>query len=342
MLDRTLMAVAAAVLAAPLADSPRNRFEVDSLYAKTFEQTYEFELDAITQTVNGVEVDLGEPVMTMSGERSYELADEYVKVEDDVLTRRRRTFEALAGRASMDLEVMGESDSLSATLSSPLEGETVLCDWDADEERHEFRFDEGSDGEASLLEGLLADAEFQLLPPSREVEQGDSWSIDLADQRAFFAPGGLPRWEPELSGDSGSLLEPWQMVAVSLICMSDASQEIDGELKARWTETVEVDGARAALITLELDADLTADVGEELTRMCLAAELDAVEATYEISWSVEGKGKLLWNLESGHFISLELECDNEIEFTLGLEQEFGEVLVEAEVSGPSTFEASAE
>jgi len=342
MLDRTFLAVTAAVLATPTVDHPRNGYESAKIHALTWSESSQLELEDIAQSVNGVDMDLGAPAMTISTERSVKIVDEYTSVEEGVLVERIRSFEELGGESSLELEVMGETESHGLNLSSPLEGEAVICEWDADEERHIFQFDEGSDGEESLLEGLLSDAEFAAIPPDEGVEEGNSWTVDLAGQRSFFAPGGSFGWEPELDSDRYRLIEPWQMVAISMASLSDASQEVKGDLECTWSETREVDGARVAVITLELEAELMAEAAEELTRRAEAAELPSLEATCDISWSLEGKGQVLWDLDSGHFLSLELECDSEVEIELGLEMEFGSIEVQAEFSGTTTVEADSE
>lgn len=342
MHHRTLLIVVAALAASPLAESPKNRSVAGSSHVKSFRESSELQLDSITQTVNGVEVDLGDVMMSAKIERSFGLVDEYVAVEEGRLTKRRRRFEEVDGLAEMSLDVMGERESQTLTLSSPLEGLEVLCEWDEEAEEHSFRFDEDGGGDKGLLEHLLADAEFRMIPPGREAEPKDSWVIDLGEERSFFAPGGLLSWEAELGPGSYEIIEPWQMIVISLTGMSEVSQEIEGELAAIWTETIEVDGVRAAVIALELNAELRADLGDELVRMALSSDLEELDATFEVMWSIEGEGKILWNLEAGHFISLELECENEIEFTLELEEEFGRVEVQAELSGTTSLTATAE
>lgn len=330
------------VLIAPV-DSPTNKFEAQSSFTKSFREVGEFQLDTLTQTINGQEVSLGDPTMEGTLERSFKIVDEYQKVEKGALEARQRSFEEIEGKSLITVVMMDMEESHSAALSSPLEGEEVLCTWDDEEEAWGFSFAEGSDGRLAWLEGLSADAEFQMIPPEDKVEQGESWTIDLAEQRSFFAPGGLLNWEAEIDTDSSfQLMEPQHVIAISLIALSDTSQEIGGELEVTWVATREIDGESIAELTLELEAELNADLTEELARMSSAASLPEKDSVFSCFWNVEGEGKMLWNIDRGHFQSLAMEFDNEIEFKLAWAEDFGSIAVEAEVSGTTTWEADAE
>jgi len=333
------LALAAATLAQPHDVALVNKFETGATRTKTFREVSEFELDSMSQTINGQEINAGDASMDGALERSMEIVDEYVETEDGVLGLRRRTFEDVSGKAELAVEAVGQEEAHTAELTSPLSGETVLCRWDADAEAHEFEFDEGSEGDAKSLQGLLDDAEFQWVAPDEEVEEGSSWTVDLAGAKSFFSPGGSLGWETELEEGSYRMLDPRHVVAVSMISLADASQEIDGQLDVHWKGTREVDGEQLAELTLELEVELSADLTEELARMSESADLDPGQMEFECLWAIEGKGEMTWNLDQGHFHSLALELDSQIEFTLVSEEEFGTLEVEAEVSGTTSWEA---
>lgn len=343
MLERQVLAGSALLFfASSVADSPTNKYEAETTHTMTFREVGEFQLDSMTQSVNGQEVNMGDPEMNGTLERSFQFIDEYVAVEEGRLTQRKRTFEDIVGSTTMSVSMMGSTEEHGAELTSPLSGETVIYKWDEGSEDYELEFDEDSRGDSSLLEKLFVDAEFQMIPPDDKVEVKDSWTIDLADQRAFFAPGGLLTWEAETDEGGYNLIEPQHVIASSLIALADASQEIDGELEVTWSETTEVDGQPVAHFDLVLEAELTAELGEELNRMAASAGLAERDTEYECNWSLEGKGTMTWNLETGHFIELSLECENMVEFSMSWEEDFGVIEVEAEVSGTSSWEAESE
>jgi len=333
--------VAAALFAPSGAESPTHRAATGTSWVKTFSESSEFTLDSITQRMNGNEIDA--PGIEMEGSlvRAFEIIDDCIEAEDGVLGSGTRSFEEVTGSCKIRVGAGGELDEREVYLTSRLEGHELSYERDGDD--YEFSYGEDSDGDDDLLETLIEDADFQLLVPEEDVKEGDSWKVDLAEGRAFFAPGGQLTWEPsEAPAPMPNSMDAVSLISVSMVSLADCSEEITGTIEATWKSTREEDGHEVAVIALELDAELSANLDEELMRMAGAVDLDAQDHVFDCNWEVEGTGELLWDLEAGHFLSLDMDCEIIIEFEMSWEEPFGKLEIEAEVSGETKIEARAE
>ncbi len=299
-------------------------------------------MESIVQRINGQEVNMGDATMTGSVTRSYQITDTYAAVDKERATSRERSLADFEGEIEIALIVMGEEENHTATLSNPLDGLDIDCTWNEKDETFRYGFGEGSDGDATLLENLLIDAEFSLMPPNDEVEESDSWIVDLADGRALFSPGGALAWDAELGPEGFQNLEPQNVISIALMNLGDVSEDIEGEAEVSWTKTISKDDRKLAVLEVEVTAELTAELGERLNALCSSAGVEPLDMAQDTSWSVEGEGELLWDLESGHFHSFEIEYDTVIELTLEWEQDGAEIEIEVELSGTTEFSAEHE
>ena len=336
----SIVSFAALVFVAPLAQSPSNSSEEGSTHIKTFSETNSMELESLVQTINGIEVNLGEVEMTGEVSRSYQITDTYTVVKDGRVMQRTRTIEECEGTVESGISVMGMEEGHGAQLSNPLDGLDLVCTWDEKAEEYTFSYDEGSSGEESLLEKMLVDAEFALLAPDDEIEESDSWVVDLADGRAFFAPGGALVWEAEFDGRPFENLEPQNLLSMALLNLADSSQDIEGEVELTWTDTITKDDRKLAVLDLEIAAELSCNLREELNALCASAGAEEQDVEQDCTWSIEGEGQVLWDLEAGHFYSLEIEYETEIELLMEWDQNGAAIAIEAEMSGTCEFSAT--
>lgn len=340
-----LGALALPVLLLPAGDVPAFQAEAKTTWRKTFTEENTFTLDSMIQTLDGRE--LSGTSVDMEGKTSRELSvtDECLAAQSDRVTKARRVYNSIDGALKMSASSMGMSESYAVTLESPLTAQPFLLTWKEDEGEYACRFDEGEKkGDTALLECLIEDTDYKILLPDEEVEEGGSWTVDLEDAAALFAPGGRPRMQLEELPDGGfQLLEARDVAIVAMITLAECSRGAEGELTATWKSTDTEGGGRVAEIALELEGELTADLAEEYSRLLAAAGLPARrDMVFDCHVELEGEGTLRWDLEAGHFASLELECESVYDIELGWTEEFGEIGVEVEVSGKSTLSAEQE
>lgn len=341
MLVRTPLLVAVCTLSvAPLADHPTNVYAEDATWSHAYAETSVWTLESMTQVQSGVEVDVGSPEMTIDFARSFSLEDTYARVKDGTLVERKREFGDSEGSLSMSIDLMGQTEAHEASMTSPLNGATIICTLDEESGEHAFAFE--SDGDDDLLTSLLADAEFAMLPPGKEVEKGDSWIVDLSERPSFFSPAGHLPWKTSFESTSFGLLLPYHVLATSLINHSDAAREIEGELEVTWSETKGSDGERLAVLDITLEAVLDADLSEELARLCRAAGIPEAGMIETVNMTVEGEGIALWDIDAGHLHSFEMELESEVELVLEWTEGSEDIQVEASLSGTTKRTAERE
>ena len=333
---------AAAILTIALAgDSPEFQAQSETTWTKSFTEQSSFGVDSMLQMVNGQEVQAPELEMEGTTAREVVLVDECLAAEEGRAMNSKRRFETIESRSTMSLAAMDMQEDHQVELSGLLTGIGLRCDWsDGD---YEFRFDEDEEGESTWLEGLSEDADYQLLLPDEEVEVGDSWVVDLSEGQDLFAPGGrLGMKLDDAASGSFNLLDREDVVLVAMISLAELCEDMEGEVTATWSETREVDGRQLAVIQLELEVELEADLAEEFSELTSGGTyLQRDELVFEVKTALEGKGELLWDLEGDHFRSFELECESTYEIELSWMMDFGEVAVEVEASGTSKLAAEA-
>jgi hypothetical protein len=257
---------------------------------KTFEVVSE--MDAETSSEHGGSTS------SSNSERKLVVTDRVISAEDGRILRLERTYEEVASEGENYVEFGDQSHESSQSGSSEIEGATVAFEWDEDEEEYLTESDDVSD---DALEELLFDLDFTLLLPDGDVEEGDEWSLDPDGYRSVMDVWeGLP-WEYENSDgettsssdeEGGDVPEP------------ETDESEDGELVVTFTGTRDEDGVTVAVLSLsgEIEADRTMDMTHEF-------EQGSTEVHSETSESREISGEALWNLESGHLLSLVIEVE---------------------------------
>jgi hypothetical protein len=282
--------------------------------------------------------------MEMEGKWTREIVviDECLAVEEGRLTKGKRKFETIEGRSEMSLQTMGLSADHGVALAGPLTGLGLRVEWD--DGSYGFRFDEDQEGESRWLGGLSEDTDYKLLLPDEKVEEGDSWVVDLSEGQDLFAPGGQlgMRLDGAPSG-SFDLLDREDVVLVAMISLAELCEDLEGEVTATWSETRKEDDRRIAVIDLELEVEMEADLAEEYDELISGGDfLPREDLVFEVLTALEGEGELHWDLEANHFLSLELECEVSYEIVLAWMMDFGEIAVEVEASGTTVLAAEAE
>lgn len=199
----------------------------------------------------------------------------------------------------------------------PLSACSLRYRWQPDVQDYSTDLEEGR-CRTLLLEGLIEDTDLRGLLPDSVVARGREWTAKgrpLVD--ALFGP--LELAFVGISKENGLecrardiLLRPFLERA-----------EKQAELRCKYVESFEANGSRCAQITL-CHADKYSLYITDQVNECLRASdprLDAYELSVEdfrLDWTVDGHGTLTWNVTEGHYESLDLEAEVELEGSFGL------------------------
>ena len=152
--------------------------------------------------------------------------------------------------------------------SSDLEGMTVVFTWDEDDESYGVAFDEDSDGDDELLEGLEENMDLRAFLPEDDVAEGDTWGVDANLMRHVIAPGGALKILPDDLEGMGM-----GMGGSAPPNPGEFFEDFDGEITVKYLETREEDGARLAVLEISVDVSSAADMTDWMSEMIADAEM---------------------------------------------------------------------
>jgi hypothetical protein len=189
---------------------------------------------------------------------------------------------------------------------SELEGLTVVFTWDEDEGGYSVEFDEESDGDDELLDGLTEAMDLRGMLPDGEVSEGDTWDIEPSVLLEAFAPCGSVKIRPEELANMMGMNSPQPSPAEML-------GDFEGDITAEFEGIRDEDGTRVAVINLSIDVDTAKDMTEFMEEMMdemempEGMEIDMDIESMDMEFEFKGEGQLLWNLETGLVYSLTVE-----------------------------------
>ncbi|MCZ6598395.1 MAG: hypothetical protein O7B99_12205 [Planctomycetota bacterium] len=254
---------------------------------RVFESERESSLAEMHMVIDGEERDPPElPDFRSTYSERITVTDELVSVGDGRPLELRRTFDELFREAAIEAE-----ESLSFELVSDLVDETVVFRWDEDEEEYVIEPEDESLDEA-LFEWLEEDMDLRLFLPEGEVDEGDSWDVDIEAYKRMINPGGFLGFYSEEVGERDEQQEEFARSVLDAL---------EGDITATLDGTRDEDGVNVAVIALAIE------VSAEVDREVEADE--GPERTEAFAFERELEGELLWNLDAGVFHSLELEGD---------------------------------
>jgi hypothetical protein len=250
-----------------------------------------------------------------------EFTDEYVTVDGDRPTRVRRTYDALSTESR---EAFGHGDSEESVNmgASELEGLSVVFTWDDDAEEYDAEFD-GEEADEDLLDELDIESVLAQFLPDDEVDEGDSWEVDIDAFIELSEPGGYLAILAEDEDENRDIT-------------TQLGEHLEGDIEATFEGLREVDGDELAviLLTLELASEFERE-GEE--------DGEPVQ-TYRFEFELEGE--ILWDVAAGLPRSLELEGDMAVTIVarreLSAPQGELEIVQTQEFEGVLTYEVSVE
>jgi len=263
---------------------------------KTFESRTSAELEELLFEMGGEEVEIPEiPEISIRTSETLVFEDTYDAVEEGRPTRLSRSFQELGRSRSEDMPgPEGERVEVEGEESSELVDTVVIFTWDEDEEEYTAEYDEDADGDEELLDGLFADADLLGFLPEGEVAEGDTWEADIDAFHKLFNPGGDLTFLDEEGESTRTEID------------EDLEESMEGEIECEL-EGVE-DGLAIIAITLEVEG-----MGDIETELEGDGEMvdDGVQLR-EISVESEYEGAMVWDLEAGHLVSIELVGEAEV------------------------------
>jgi hypothetical protein len=268
--------------------------EAGTVLARRFEARAEYHLADIQAEVDG-------EVIPREGELP---EDESSFVERIVVTDTLgpvvdgRPAEVVRSFDALSQENGGSDGEEGSTLTSPLEGRRVRFTWDDEDGSYRVAADDDEELDEGLAAWLAEDMDLRLVLPEDEVEPGDEWELDARLYLAFMWPSGLLDFR--LSEEEAPEDEERSFSRQTI-------ERLDGAGTARLEELRDEDGARVAVIHVELE--ITTGSEQVLPEVEVNGRTrPEISIEIEIERSLEGT--ILWDLEHGHALSAELECSS--------------------------------
>ena len=299
-----LLALAAGLTAglAPTATTIRFAPEEGLSLTKTFATSTSAELDDMTFEMGGEELELPEiPEINIRSTETIVFEDTYDAVADGRPTQLTRAFSELD--RSRNETFPGEGGELTDNdieETSELTDTVVVFTWDEDDEEYTAAFDEDADGDEELLEGLWCDADVLGFLPDGEVEEGDTWEVDVEHYTIFFSPSGDLTFLDQDGNSSRDEID------------EEIEESLDGEIECEL-ESVE-DGLAMISVTIEVEG--SGDTEQELEGD--GEMVDGGTATRAVEVESEYEGTLVWDLRAGHMVSFELVGESEVSISEGV------------------------
>jgi hypothetical protein len=294
-----------------------------SSVTKTFENKAEFTLQNMTLTMNGQDSPAKpEMEMTITSTQKVVITDDYLTNRDGAPKKLRRSFDELGNNVAiaMKMAMMGQTQNKdqSTTGESELQGKKVVFTWDADKGEYKKAFDPALDKDA-LLKDLEEDMDLRVLLPKEEVKEGASWDIeDVKMLASVLAPGG------NLS------IVPKEMAAEDMMGMPGMGSmgdwlrgALEGTAKATFTGLREVDGAKMAVIKVELKISVSKDMTDIVQDAMKKAKLppEAGEMTVDhmdVDYKLEAEGTLVWDIAGGHAHSFDMSGPSHVNMDMAM------------------------
>ena len=278
----------------------------DSTLTKTNEITLTFELGDSTIMADGNDA-AGQIPADVGGEMNMSMTwtDKYVNLDKEGKPLELiRSYDAMKG--SMDMNGGGESKSNDIPEFDALVGKSIKFKWNDDKKGYDITFHE-CEGEEKLLKTQQVDLDFRMmLPPNGDVTEGKTWEVpteflheiieqmkngDMGDDESGIAT----ILQDELFPQMEKLLDKFKTT-----CKYEGKHDEDGVSAGQVAITMEGKGE------LDLKSMLESIIAEKVPADA-GVEIDIKKAT--VGFTMTGKGKLLWDIASGHVLSMDQSAD---------------------------------
>lgn len=268
---------------------------------KTFVQKSTATLESVELTMGDESQEVDEvPEITIDSSETIVFEDTYTGVGDDRPTKLTRKFEELARTR----EQSTPDEDVSSEETSELEDLTAIYTWDDDDESYSAAFDDDSDGDEDLLEPTWCDADLLGFLPEGEVDEGDTWDVDIDAWRHVLEPGGDLSFLNEDGESNSDEID------------QEISDSLDGDIECEFKGFREDDDVRVAVIAVTIEVEGSGDLEEELE--VEDEHISSAMQSREISVSTELEGELLWDVGGGHLLSFSAVGETNVEMNEGL------------------------
>ncbi|HED65291.1 MAG TPA: hypothetical protein ENJ09_07030 [Planctomycetes bacterium] len=323
--------------------------EAGSSVTKTFETKTSLDLDDFTAVVDGQNVGdmIGSFEISVESTNTIQVTDTYDAVEGSEVAKLTRSFEELTGDAVVSIESpMMEPQEQTTSTSSDLAGLEVV--FERGEDGVEVSFADGSDGDEELLDGLEMDMDLRFLLPEGSVDEGDTWSVNLAAFKQLVMPGGDLSFNAEGAEDMEGMEDMIEEIQGQF---SDEFENLlDGTCEAVYKGMREEDGVSLAEIAFEIELSSAADLTELIDQVIQMAqdetgeEIPLVFDQADLNVDGSAEGTLLWNVAAGRAQSLDLTSSGSFAIDLALsvdaadESHSGEISLEFSIGTEHSVE----
>jgi hypothetical protein len=293
----SLVPVVSVALVAP-SQSHDLRFQVapSTTLVRTLESGYALDLESMVLTLDGEEIPaelLGEFELHLERKEQATVTDVIEGVEDGRPVVLVRSFDALSAAEKARFSSPDGSEDQDSDFESALEGERVVFRWNTESGAFDVSFAEGGEGDAELLAELEEDMDLRRFLPEAPVGEGDTWEVDAQAYAAVLDPGG----DLALENTSGEEDTSAQDAALRA--------NLAGTIRATYRGARNEGEVRVGVIALELDVSTHAEISGPMEDEPGTTETSRVEARFEL------EGELLWDLQHGHALALELSGTSE-------------------------------
>ena len=305
--------------------------ETGATLTRSIENTMAFELDDLSMIVGGQDFGaiMGGMMMNLELVNGAEIQDKLVAMGEGRPAHLERKFAEASQDMTVDVEVMGESESQDMGYSAALEGRTLVFKWNAETGEYDVSYKNDQEGDRTPP-WTFEDLDLRSLLPTEEVEVDGSWEPTLESLYGTFALGGDLRWLPdydeELAGDMADMQEQVDQLTQDFMqeAMQSFSQAIDGDVEAIYKGSREVDGVQVGEIEISIDVQMSYDFADLVSEVVDAmGEIEDMPEDFFLETDIatmdgamEAEGVLLWNIGAGlpHSFSLEGDVDFSIDF----------------------------
>jgi hypothetical protein len=314
--------------------------EEDLSLSVSYEMVHESELTDLEQVTifndEENEVEVADIEIVRKTVEHVSFTDDFLEVDDGRAVKVERMYDELTMVSTEEwVDAEGESGENLDEGESVLVGSAVLFRWDEDDEEYVKSFvdeDEGLDED--LLEKLEFTGHLIECLTDKDLEEGDTWELDVETFGIMVVPGGDHSviMESDPDGEQDEYDEEYRR---------QFDENLDGEIVAEYKGTRDEDGVEVAVIglTVELttEVEMEEDVNVNFDINGETQEGDGTNTrTFETGYELEGE--LLWNIAGGHAFSFELAGDTELEMVVSFKAEVGDFSMENRTT--RTFEGT--
>lgn len=311
----------------PTADSLRFAPADETTITMEFSNSMEFFLEDFSMEAMGQDMSemMGDVEASVNIDLEVDFTDTYLKTESGRPLSFSRTF----GEGSVNGEFSGsgggESDTQAFELEDNMDGQTVLFNWDAEEDDYIKSYPEDVEGDEDLLEGLAGRVDLAFLLPEGDVSEGDEWTIDATRLVEILVPGGDLAYDTPEGDRDDSMGGDEDVDEETLEALRSLMQgEVTGTYRG-----MNDDGLAVIGITLEIagDKDL-ADIMMAAIEKMAEANGDEIDPSqmpsfddFTVDLALEGEGTALWDPKGGHIVSFSMSAETEVSLSMAMTME---------------------